>query len=104
MGKKSREKRLRKETDNLSTGSKKILKQMIRESKPEAFEIDGKLVYYNPMKRLFEGEKYSSEKGKAVTQEMVKQYEQFLKQRYQQEKIAKANNIDMNKVDAAEDK
>ena len=104
MGKKSREKRLRKETDNLSTGSKKILKQMIRESKPEPFEIDGKLVYYNPMKRLMEGEKYSSEKGKAVTQEMVKQYEQFLKQRYQQEKIAKANNIDMNKLDAVEDK
>lgn len=104
MGKKSREKRLRKETNNLSNESNKILKQIIRESKPEPFEIDGKLVYYNPMKRLMEGEKYSSEKGKAVTQEMVNQYEQFLKQRYQQEKIAKANNIDMDKVDTIEDK
>lgn len=101
MGKKSREKKLRREEENLNPGSKKLLKQMIRESKPEAFEIDGYLAYYNPMKRLFEGDKYSSDKGKAVTQEMVNRYENFLKQRYQQEKIAKANNIDMNKIDEA---
>lgn len=102
MGKKSREKKLRREADGLNSKSKKVLKQMIRESKPEAFEIDGHLVYYNPMKRLMEGDKYVSENGKAVTQEMVNQYEQFLKQRYRQEKLAKANKIDMEKVDSQE--
>jgi hypothetical protein len=99
MGKKSREKKIRKETENLNAGSKKILKKLIRETKPEPFEIDGKLVYYNPLKRTLEGDKYISEKGQAVTKEMVEQYEKFLKQRYQQEKIAKANNVDINKID-----
>ena len=99
MGKKSREKKERKEAEELNSGSKKIIKQMMRESKPEPFEVNGKLVYYNPMKKLFEGEKYNSEQGEAVTKEMVNQYENFLKQRYQQEKLAKANKIDMNKVD-----
>lgn len=86
MGKKSREKKLRREEENLSAGSKKVLKQMIREARPEPFEIDGHLVYFNPMKKMLEGEKYTSENGEAVTKEMVEQYKQFLKQRYKETK------------------
>jgi hypothetical protein len=72
---------------------------MIRESSPTPFVIDGKVVYYNPMKKLMEGEKYKTADGVSVTQEMVKKYEQYLKTRFKQEQIAKANNVDLDKVD-----
>jgi hypothetical protein len=75
------------------------MKKMIRESSPTPFVIDGKVVYYNPMKKLMEGEKYKTADGVSVTQEMVKKYEQYLKTRFKQEQIAKANNVDLNKVD-----
>jgi hypothetical protein len=89
----------KKSSDNLSSKSKKIIKQLIRESKPEPFVIDGKVVYFNPLKKLLEGEAYKTMDGVAVTQEMVKKYEQFLKTRFTQEKLAKANNIDINELD-----
>ena len=89
----------KKSNDNLSSKSKKIIKQLIRESKPEPFVIDGKVVYFNPLKKLLEGEAYKTMDGVAVTQEMVKKYEQFLKTRFTQEKLAKANNIDINELD-----
>jgi len=96
MGKVSR---ARKVEDQLSKDSRKILKKMIRESSPEPFVIDGKVVFYNPMKKLLKGEKYITTDGAAVTQELVKKYEQFLKSRYQQEKLAKANKVDIEKID-----
>lgn len=96
MGKASR---ARKVEDQLSKDSRKILKKMIRESSPEPFVIDGKVVFYNPMKKLLKGEKYITIDGAAVTQELVKKYEQFLKSRYQQEKLAKANKVDIEKID-----
>ena len=99
MGKKSREKKIRREEDNLNGTSRKILKQIIRESSPTVFGINRKAQFFNPLKKLLEGEKYKTPEGQSVTQEMVKEYEKFLKQRFQQEKIAKANNIDMDKVD-----
>jgi hypothetical protein len=42
--------------------------------------------------------------GVAVTQEMVKKYEQFLKTRFQHEQIAKANGVDMEEIDKEESK
>ncbi len=89
----------KKSNDNLSSKSRKLIKQLIRESKPEPFVIDGKVVYFNPLKKLLEGEAYKTMDGVAVTQEMVKKYEQFLKTRFTQEKLAKANNIDINELD-----
>ena len=85
---------LSKKQNNVSSKSKKLIKQLIRESKPEPFVIDGKVVYFNPLKKLLEGEAYKTMEGIAVTQEMVKKYEQFLKTRFAQEKIAKASEID----------
>lgn len=64
---------------NLSKASRKLLKQMLRESKPEPFEINGKIVYFNPLKKILNGEMYKSKDGIAVTQEMVHKYEEFLK-------------------------
>lgn len=64
---------------NLSKASKKLLKQMLRESKPEPFEVNGKIIYFNPLKKILSGEKYKSKDGVAVTQEMVHKYEEFLK-------------------------
>ena len=93
-----------KKQNNVSSKSKKLIKQLIRESKPEPFVIDGKVVYFNPLKKLLEGEAYKTMEGVAVTQEMVKKYEQFLKTRLAQEKIAKASGIDINELDKQESK
>ncbi len=93
-----------KKQSNVSSKSKKLIKQLIRESKPEPFVIDGKVVYFNPLKKLLEGEAYKTMEGVAVTQEMVKKYEQFLKTRFAQEKIAKASGIDINELDKQESK
>lgn len=93
-----------KKQNNVSSKSKKLIKQLIRESKPEPFVIDGKVVYFNPLKKLLEGEAYKTMEGIAVTQEMVKKYEQFLKTRFAQEKIAKASGIDINELDKQESK
>ena len=60
-----------KKQNNVSSKSKKLIKQLIRESKPEPFVIDGKVVYFNPLKKLLEGEAYKTMEGVAVTQEMV---------------------------------
>ena len=84
--------------------TRKLIKQLIRESKPEPFVIDGKVVYFNPLKKLLEGEPYKTMDGVAVTQEMVKKYEQFLKTRFQHEQIAKANGVDMEEIDKEESK
>ena len=46
-----------KKQNNVSSKSKKLIKQLIRESKPEPFVIDGKVVYFNPLKKLLEGDK-----------------------------------------------
>lgn len=93
-----------KKQNNVSSKSKKLIKQLIRESKPEPFVIDGKVVYFNPLKKLLEGEAYKTMNGVAVTQEMVKKYEQFLKTRFTQEKIAKASGVDINELDKKESK
>lgn len=93
-----------KKQNNVSSKSKKLIKQLIRESKPEPFVIDGKVVYFNPLKKLLEGEAYKTMEGIAVTQEMVKKYEQFLKTRFAQEKIAKASGVDINELDKQESK
>lgn len=93
-----------KKQNNVSSKSKKLIKQLIRESKPEPFVIDGKVVYFNPLKKLLEGEAYKTMEGIAVTQEMVKKYEQFLKTRFAQEKIAKVSGIDINELDKQESK
>lgn len=98
----SKKNRNRDDGTGLSSKSRKILKQMIRESSPEPFVIDGKVVYFNPLKKLLEGEKYKTDDGVAVTQEMVKKYEQFLKSRFKQEQIAKANKVDIEKIDKGE--
>ncbi len=84
--------------------TRKLIKQLIRESKPEPFVIDGKIVYFNPLKKLLEGDPYKTMDGVAVTQEMVKKYEQFLKTRFQHEQIAKANGVDMEEIDKEESK
>lgn len=84
--------------------TRKLIKQLIRESKPEPFVIDGKIVYFNPLKKLLEGDPYKTMNGVAVTQEMVKKYEQFLKTRFQHEQIAKANGVDMEEIDKEESK
>lgn len=84
--------------------TRKLIKQLIRESKPEPFVIDGKVVYFNPLKKLLEGDPYKTMDGIAVTQEMVKKYEQFLKTRFQHEQIAKANGVDMEEIDKEESK
>lgn len=70
----------------LSKASKKLIKQMLRESKPEPFEINGKIVYFNPLKKILNGEKYKSKDGVAVTQEMVHKYEEFLKAIFEKRK------------------
>jgi len=75
--------------EELSKKSKKLLKKMIRESKPEPFIVNGKTVYFNPLKKLLKGEPYESSDGLAVTKEMVKKYEQFLKTAFQHKKLAK---------------
>ena len=93
-----------KKQNNVSSKAKKLIKQLMRESKPEPFVIDGKVVYFNPLKKLLEGEAYKTMEGIAVTQEMVKKYEQFLKTRFAQEKIAKASGIDINELDKQESK
>ena len=93
-----------KKQNDMSSKSKKLIKQLIRESKPEPFVIDGRVVYFNPLKKLLEGEAYKTMEGIAVTQEMVKKYEQFLKTRFAQEKIAKASGIDINELDKQESK
>ena len=93
-----------KKQNDMSSKSKKLIKQLIREGKPEPFVIDGRVVYFNPLKKLLEGEAYKTLDGVAVTQEMVKKYEQFLKTRFAQEKIAKASGIDINELDKQESK
>lgn len=90
-------------TKNMTIKSRKLIKQLIRESKPEPFIINGKTVYFNPLKKLLECESYKSMEGIAVTQEMVKKYEQFLKTRFQQEQLAKANGVDINELDKKEE-
>lgn len=70
----------------LSKASKKLIKQILRESKPEPFEINGKIVYFNPLKKILNGEKYKSKDGVAVTQEMVHKYEEFLKAMFEKRK------------------
>lgn len=71
----------KKRRDDLSKESRKLLKELLRESKPEPFFINGKTVYFNPLKRLLEGDGYKSMEGAAVTAEMVKKYEQLLKRK-----------------------
>lgn len=90
------------EEKQMSKASKRLIKQLIRESKPEPFVINGKVVYFNPLKRLLEGNAYKTMDGVAVTQEMVKKYEQFLQSRFRQEQIAKASGVDMEKLDKEE--
>ena len=92
----------KKKRDEMSSKSRKLIKQLIKESKPEPFVIDGKTVYFNPLKKLLEGDPYKTMDGIAVTQEMVKKYEQFLKTRFTQEKLAKENGIDINELDKKE--
>lgn len=98
MGKKSRLKKEARE-ETYGPSARKLLKELMRESKPEPFVINDKVVYFNPLKKLLEGEKYISTEGTAVTKDMVKQYQNFLKARYNQERLAKKANLDMNKVD-----
>ena len=103
MGKKIRLKREARENNPMSPASRKVLRELIKESKPELFAIEEngktKIVYYNPLKKLLSSEAYKSDEGKNTTAEMVKQYEAFLKQRIRHEKIAKSNNLDINKID-----
>lgn len=101
MGKASR-RRAEKRQNNMSSSSKKILKDLLKESKPEPFVINDKLVYFNPLKKLLEGEAYKTADGVAVTKDMVEKYEQFLKTRFKQEQLAKINNVDINKLDKEE--
>ena len=61
------------------------MKELLKESKPEPFIVNGKTVYFNPLKRLLEGEMYKSMDGAAVTAEMVKKYEQLLKTKMNKE-------------------
>lgn len=98
MGKKSRLKKEARE-ELYGPSARKLLKELMRESKPEPFVINDKVVYFNPLKKLLEGEKYISTEGASVTKDMVKQYQKFLKARYNQEKLAKKANLDMNKID-----
>lgn len=100
MGKASRRKR---ELNKMSPSSKKVLKEMIKESSPDIFVIENKdgstkAIYFNPLKKLLKGEKYISEDGRASTAEMVKQYEQFLKTRANIESMAKKTGIDPDNV------
>lgn len=76
----------KKRRDDLSKQSKKLLKELMKESKPEPFVIDGKVVYFNPLKRLLEGDAYKTQDGLAVTQDMVYKYEQLLKARMERRK------------------
>lgn len=103
MGRKSREKKEARENNPMSSASKKVLRDLIRESKPEAFAIEEngktKIVYYNPLKKLLSTEAYKSDEGKNTTQEMVQQYQNFLKQRFKHEQIAKANGVDIEEVE-----
>lgn len=87
MGKASRRRAERRE---MTPGERKVLKEMLKESSPQVFGNDkGQVTYYNPLKKLLKQEMYKSEEGFAVTNEMVKKYNQFLKTRMTQEEIAK---------------
>lgn len=98
MGKASQRKKERKE-NKMSSSARKVYKELIRESKPELFVIDGKTIYFNPLKKLLKGEPYKTPDGKAVTKEMVQKYEQFLKTRFAQEQLAKKSGVDIDKED-----
>lgn len=89
MGKASKRK---KESGLETSQAKKILKQLKRESSPDAFMVNGKKVYFNPLKKILEGEKYKTDEGRAVTKEMVQQYEQFLKRKMMEYKEKKDGN------------
>lgn len=69
----------KKRRNDLSKASRKLLKELLRESKPEPFVVNGKVVYFNPLKKLLNGEMYATDDGNAVTAEMVRKYEQLLK-------------------------
>lgn len=72
MGKR---KRMKKET-------KSLMKKLIKESKPEPFIINGKVVYFNPLKKLLKGEQYKTDDGIAITQEMARKYDNFIKAKF----------------------
>lgn len=73
MGK---QKRMKKET-------KKLLRKMLKESKPMPFEVDGKIIYFNPVKKLLKGESYKSDAGVAITQDVARKYENFIKAKFE---------------------
>ena len=98
MGKASQRKKERRE-NKMSSSARKVYKQLIKESKPELFVVDGKEIYFNPLKKLLEGEAYKTVDGKAVTKEMVQKYERFLKIRFAQEQLAKKSGVDIDKED-----
>ena len=92
-----------KKQNDMSSKSKKLIKQLIRESKPEPFVIDGRVVYFNPLKKLLEGEAYKTLDGVAVTQEMVKKYEQFLKTRFTQDNFIETIDFDYLEIHVIEE-
>lgn len=73
MGKR---KRMKKETKNL-------MKKILRESKPEPFVVNGHVVYFNPLKKILKGEQYKTDDGIAITQEMARKYNNFIKAKFQ---------------------
>ncbi len=96
MGKASRAK---KEREPMSPASKKILKQMKRESVPDPFIVNGKKVYFNPMKKILDGERYKDEAGIACTKEMVEKYQQFLVNKMKDYKKKHKNESSKNEGD-----
>lgn len=97
MGRASRK---RAERRNMTDGERRVLKEMLKESSPQVFGNDkGQVTYYNPLKKLLKQEAYKSEEGFAVTNEMVKKYNQFLKTRITQEEIAKQKKEPNETVD-----
>ena len=113
MGKASRRKAELRE--KMSPDARRLLKKMIKESKPDQFVIRDetkekgvlvektKSVYMNPMKKLLKKETYLSDDGRAATQEVVKKYNQYLKTRLNVENIAKKTGIDPDGVIEGDD-
>lgn len=97
MGK---QKRMKKET-------KKLLRKMLKESKPMPFEVDGKVIYFNPVKKLLKGEGYKTDAGVAITQDIARKYENFIKAKFERIKenyIKETENGNGNKDTGHESK
>jgi len=74
MGRKSRAKK------NLSSKSRKLLKGMVRSSKPSSYtRKDGSIIALNPLKRMLKSKTYKDEMGLAATVKFLKKYEKYLK-------------------------